>query len=444
MQNKHVEWRFGCNMVVSSQCNISFDSNDVLARANFTSHDVSLASICESSSIYPQVLSTYQRLVQDGITLYVAPHVAYTSRTPSCVAFGVFDGFHVGHQRLLHKTLESAHAHNLTSAVVTFDPDPSSVLHSQAPASCALDLDACLLTTKQRLELIARTHVDLIVVVAFTPALAKLEYQKFLTDVVMKCLAPRIIHVGSDFKMGYRGQGDIAALRAFGSLHDIDVFGHGLAVDNEVVISATLIRTLLQNGDIDLATRYLTRFYSLSGKVVHGRGKGSGFGFATANILCQANHCVPQSGVYMACVVCQNHIYPAAVNVGISPTFSSEIYENGQGNAQDNLQNVAQNNAQHNSQVSFEKTVQDNTQKNVCDSKRRALPRQGFLEAHLLGFTGDIYGQTVDVIFIKRMRNAHKFESVSALVKAVHDNIKEVKNCLGETGIEVYRYGNGR
>jgi len=423
-------------MVVSSQRNISFDSNDVLARANFTSHDVSLASICESSSIYPQVLSTYQRLVQDGITLYVAPHVVYTSRAPSCVAFGVFDGFHVGHQRLLHKTLESAHAHNLTSAVVTFDPDPSSVLHSQAPASCALDLDACLLTTKQRLELIARTHIDLIVVVAFTPALAKLEYQKFLTDVVMKHLAPRIIHVGTDFKMGYRGQGDISALRAFGSLHDIDVFGHRLAADNEVVISATLIRTLLQNGDIALATRYLTRFYSLSGKVIHGRGKGSGFGFATANILCQANHCVPQSGVYMACVVCQHHIYPAAVNVGISPTFSSEFYEN----EQDNLQN----NAQHNSQVSFEKTVQDNTQKNVCDSKRRALPRQGFLEAHLLGFTGDIYGQTVDVIFIKRMRDVHKFESVSALIKAVHDNIKEVKNCLGETGIEVYRYGNRR
>jgi possible FAD synthetase len=419
-------------MVVSSQRNISFDSNDVLARANFTSHDVSLASICESSSIYPQVLSTYQRLVQDGITLYVAPHVAYTSRTPSCVAFGVFDGFHVGHQRLLHKTLESAHAHNLTSAVVTFDPDPSSVLHSQAPASCALDLDACLLTTKQRLELIARTHVDLIVVVAFTPALAKLEYQKFLTDVVMKCLAPRIIHVGSDFKMGYRGQGDIAALRAFGSLHDIDVFGHGLAVDNEVVISATLIRTLLQNGDIDLATRYLTRFYSLSGKVIHGRGKGSGFGFATANILCQANHCVPQPGVYMACVVCQNHIYPAAVNVGISPTFSSEIYENEQGKVQDNLQNNAQNGSQ------------DNVEKTTHDSRRRLLSRQGFLEAHLLGFTGDIYGQTVDVIFVKRMRDARKFESVSALIKVVHDNIKEVKNCLGETGIEVYRYGNRR
>lgn len=419
-------------MVVSSQRNISFDSNDVLARANFTSHDVSLASICESSSIYPQVLSTYQRLVQDGITLYVAPHVAYTSRTPSCVAFGVFDGFHVGHQELLRKTLESAHAHNLTSAVVTFDPDPSFVLHSQAPASCALDLDACLLTTEQRLELIARTHVDLIVVVAFTPALAKLEYQKFLTDVVMKCLAPRIIHVGADFKMGYRGQGDIAALRAFGSLHDIDVFGHGLAVDNEVVISATLIRTLLQNGDIDLATRYLTRFYSLSGKVIHGRGKGSGFGFATANILCQANHCVPQPGVYMACVVCQNHIYPAAVNVGISPTFSSEIYENEQGKVPDNLQNNAQNGSQ------------DNVEKTTHDSRRRALPRQGFLEAHLLGFTGDIYGQTVDVIFIKRMRDVHKFESVSALIKAVHDNIKEVKNCLGETGIEVYRYGNRR
>lgn len=419
-------------MVVSSQRNISFDSNDVLARANFTSHDVSLASICESSSIYPQVLSTYQRLVQDGITLYVAPHVAYTSRTPSCVAFGVFDGFHVGHQRLLHKTLESAHAHNLTSAVVTFDPDPSSVLHIQAPASCALDLDACLLTTKQRLELIARTHVDLIVVVAFKPALAKLEYQKFLTDVVMKCLAPRIIHVGADFKMGYRGQGDIAALRVFGSLHDIDVFGHRLAADNEVVISATLIRTLLQNGDIALATRYLTRFYSLSGKVIHGRGKGSGFGFATANILCQANHCVPQSGVYMACVVCQHHIYPAAVNVGISPTFSSEFYENELGKAQDNLQNNSQNGSQ------------DNVEKTTHDSRRRALPRQGFLEAHLLGFTGDIYGQTVDVIFIKRMRDVHKFESVSALIKAVHDNIKEVKNCLGETGIEVYRYGNRR
>ena len=419
-------------MVVSSQRNISCDSNDDASAVNFTSHDVSLASICESSSIYPQVLSTYQRLEQDGITLYVSPHVAYTSRTPSCVAFGVFDGFHVGHQELLRKTLESAHAHNLASAVVTFDPDPSFVLHSQAPASCALDLDACLLTTEQRLELIARTHVDLIVVVAFTPVLAKLEYQKFLTDVVMKHLAPRIIHVGTDFKMGYRGQGDISALRAFGSLHDIDVFGHRLAADNEVVISATLIRTLLQNGDIDLATRYLTRFYSLSGKVIHGRGKGSGFGFATANILCQANHCVPQSGVYMACVVCQNHIYPAAVNVGISPTFSSEIYENEQGKVQDNLQNNSQNGSQ------------DNVEKTTHDSKRRALPRQGFLEAHLLGFTGDIYGQTVDVIFIKRMRNAHKFESVSALVKAVHDNIKEVKNCLGETGIEVYRYGNRR
>lgn len=419
-------------MVRSSQRNISCDSNDDASAVNFTSHDVSLASICESSSIYPQVLSTYQRLEQDGITLYVSPHVAYTSRTPSCVAFGVFDGFHVGHQELLRKTLESAHAHNLASALVTFDPDPSFVLHSQAPASCALDLDACLLTTEQRLELIARTHVDLIVVVAFTPVLAKLEYQKFLTDVVMKHLAPRIIHVGTDFKMGYRGQGDISALRAFGSLHDIDVFGHRLAADNEVVISATLIRTLLQNGDIALATRYLTRFYSLSGKVIHGRGKGSGFGFATANILCQANHCVPQSGVYMACVVCQNHIYPAAVNVGISPTFSSEIYENEQGKVQDNLQNNSQNGSQ------------DNVEKTTHDSRRRLLSRQGFLEAHLLGFTGDIYGQTVDVIFVKRMRDARKFESVSALIKVVHDNIKEVKNCLGETGIEVYRYGNRR
>lgn len=419
-------------MVVSSQRNISCDSNDDASAANFTSHDVSLASICESSFIYPQVLLTYQRLVQDGIILYVSPHVAYTPRTSVCVAFGVFDGFHVGHQELLRKTLESAHAHNLASAVVTFDPDPSFVLHSQAPASCALDLDACLLTTEQRLELIARTHVDLIVVVAFTPVLAKLEYQKFLTDVVMKHLAPRIIHVGTDFKMGYRGQGDISALRAFGSLHDIDVFGHRLAADNEVVISATLIRTLLQNGDIALATRYLTRFYSLSGKVIHGRGKGSGFGFATANILCQANHCVPQSGVYMACVVCQHHIYPAAVNVGISPTFSSEFYENEQGKVQDNLQNNAQNGSQ------------DNVEKTTHDSRRRLLSRQGFLEAHLLGFTGDIYGQTVDVIFVKRMRDARKFESVSALIKVVHDNIKEVKNCLGETGIEVYRYGNRR
>ncbi len=413
---------------MSSQRNISCDNNHGRAHANLTSHDVSLASICESSSIYPQALTAYKRIVQDGITLYVSPQFTYTPHTPACVAFGVFDGFHVGHQRLLHKTLESAHAHNLASAVVTFDPDPSFVLRSHAPASCALDLDACLLTTNQRLELIARTHVDLIMVVSFTPALAKLSYQKFLSDVVMKCLELRIIHVGTDFKMGYRGQGDIAALRAFGSLYDIEVFGHTLAVDNEVVISATLIRTLLQNGHIDLATSYLTRFYFLSGKVVHGRGRGSGFGFATANILCQANHCVPQSGVYMACVVCQNHIYPAAVNVGISPTFSSEIYEDSQ--------SKTQNKVLDNTQV--------NAQDNAHDSKRCPLSPQGFLEAHLLGFTGVIYGQTVDVIFIKRMRDAQKFESVSALIKAVHDNIETVKTCLGESGIEVYRYGNRR
>lgn len=292
-----------------------------------------------------------------------------------CVCtIGAFDGVHKGHRYLVADTLADARERGCRSVIVTFDPDPGDVLAPDKPARR-------LLACPDRIRLLSTLGVDGIIAFPFNSQLQHTGYEPFVLDVLLGACRAISIHVGSDFRMGDKNAGDVAKISEVGAAHGIDVYGIELLARGGERLSATRIRRLLLAGELDQATSLLGRCHYVRGHVEHGRGEGTSFGFPTANVVCDLADCMPAPGVY-ACFVRHDGVaWPAAVNVGAPPTFSE--------------------------------------------------PRPAFLEANLCGFTGDLYGADVEVIFVKYLRPSCKFDSLADLKCAVQANIAWVCENLG-------------
>lgn len=305
----------------------------------------------------------------------------------TCVcAVGAFDGVHLGHRELLARARREAVARGARAVAVTFSPDPADVLGDPLPSSR-------LLRVEDRVALILASGIRTVVVFDFDKAFASLTYGEFAAHALREVLDPACLVVGSDFRLGAKGAGTVGALSELGRDHGFGVVGVDLLASGGAPVSATRIRGLVREGRVERAAGLLSRPHRVVGRVAHGRGEGSAFGFPTANIGLDAADCLPEQGVYAAlCVPLGGRgrrAFPAAVNVGAPPTFGAPE------------------------------------------------DAPAFVEANLLGFSGDLYGSEVACLFMRWLRDSRPFTSLDELRTTVLGNIDWVARTFGDQGISL-------
>ena len=275
---------------------------------------------------------------------------------PTAVALGVFDGIHLGHRAILGRAVELADARGLEGVACTFDPHPMEVLQ---PGRAPLPLT----TLADRLALIGGTGITTTVVIAFTREVSGMEPEAFVESVLLGVLRAREVVVGFNHRFGRAARGDARLLEALGPRLGLGVHVVPPTTVDGVGVSSSEIRAALAQGDLQRAARLLGRDYTVGGEVVHGAGRGQSLGFPTANIRAELPLPLP-AGVYVGRADIGSAAYTAVVNIGVRPTFG------------------------------------DST---------------SAVEAHLLDFSGDLYGRRMRLTFLRRLREERRFPSVEAL-----------------------------
>ncbi|MBR3258576.1 MAG: riboflavin biosynthesis protein RibF [Eggerthellaceae bacterium] len=299
------------------------------------------------------------------VTLDIAQGGDFFAGT-SCV-FGVFDGFHVGHQLMVAEALATK-PEGERAIAITFDIDPDEVF---APNRLKK-----ILTNEDRLAALAASGVDAVAVLPFSREFAALSPEAFL-EAVFGEGAPAFVHVGVDFAFGRFGSGHVDDMRAWGEPRGMTVVGHELFRMDDGPITATRIRGLLAEGRVGEANRLLGRPYALSGNVVHGRGSGAVFGIPTANLDVRQTHICVGDGVYGCRAEVDGAPYNAAVCIGIPPTFEDEAKQQ--------------------------------------------------VEVHLIDFDGDLYGRDLRIEFLQFIRPNRVFSGIDELVATLRDNIATIR-----------------
>ncbi|MWV50357.1 bifunctional riboflavin kinase/FAD synthetase [Rathayibacter sp. VKM Ac-2803] len=294
---------------------------------------------------------------------------------PSAVTIGKFDGVHSGHRAVIGTLHERARERGLAAVVVTFDRNPLSVI---APEKCP----PALVGNEQKLELLAGTGVDATLLLTFDEAFRSLTAEEFVQQVLVDALEARIVLVGSDFRFGARGAGDVDRLRALGEVHGFTVeLIDDVRPEHGRRVSSTWIRELLADGDIEHATRLLGHEPVVRGVVVHGAKRGRELGFPTANLSPESQGLIPADGVYAGRLTAEGRTYPAAISVGSNPTFVG------------------------------------------------VPPKQ--VEAFVLDETLDLYDLVVDVAFVSRIRGQVAYEGIEPLIRQMNDDVTRVRTVLG-------------
>ncbi|MGI8742665.1 MAG: bifunctional riboflavin kinase/FAD synthetase [Bryobacteraceae bacterium] len=235
---------------------------------------------------------------------------------PCAVTIGNFDGVHAGHRHIMRRVVAIAREHGWTPAVLTFDPHPAKVV--------APDRAPRLLTTlDQRCQLMRQEGIERILVLPFTPELAKLTPEEFVPQILADKMQARAVLVGDNFRFGHRASGDTRLLRELGERYGFTTeIVNGVRRHNRVV-SSTEIRRLIEQGSVGLACRLLERPYALEGEVVSGHGVGSKQTVPTLNLNTQAE-VLPAAGVYVTCTHADQRHWQSITNVGFRPTFDGD------------------------------------------------------------------------------------------------------------------------
>lgn len=291
------------------------------------------------------------------------------------VTIGAYDGVHLGHRAVIRQVRDRAAELGALSVVVTFDRHPASVVRPDAAPRL-------LTTPEQKIELLSQTGVDAVVVVPFSAEQAKETPVDFVTRVLVDALRAQAVIVGSDFHFGHMRQGNVTLLREMGERHDFTCEPIVLVPRADGVnepVSSTAIRRALAGGEIDSATRMLGRAHEVRGVVIEGDQRGRTIGFPTANVNIPAGMCLPADGVYAGIYRRPDGTeHSCAINLGRRPTF----YAN-----------------------------QD----------------YSLLEAYLLDFTGDLYGEDASVQFVAFLRSEKQFGGLDELKEQLVKDIESAR-----------------
>lgn len=295
---------------------------------------------------------------------------------PCVVTIGKFNGVHLGHIEMIRLTRELAAASGCASVVMTFDRHPAALLH---PERVPEDITGI----ERRLELIAESGVDATLIQPFTDAFAQLSPREFVSTILASTFAASTVVVGRDFRFGHRAEGTVDMLRELGVEFGFDVrVMDDIRPDGQERVSSSLVRRLLEDGDVERANLLLGRLHGMRGEVVHGDARGREIGFPTANLSHQASGFLPGDGVYAGWLTDDDGTrYPVAISVGTNPTFAGE--------------------------------------------------RHRRVEAFVLDRTLDLYGHTVVVEFVERIRGMAKFDGVDALISQMDDDVLQTRAVLG-------------
>jgi riboflavin kinase / FMN adenylyltransferase len=290
---------------------------------------------------------------------------------PAAVALGTFDGIHLAHRAILAAAVARARASGRRAVACTFEPHPVEVLHpGQAPAPIS--------TLAERLELLAETGVDATVILDFTPELAAIEPEAFVKNVLLDRLHAHDVVVGYNHTFGRGARGNAQLLQELAGRLGFRAHVVPPLMLDGIPVSSSEIRAALRAGDVERAGRYLGRRYTIAGEIVQGAGRGRELGFPTANVKPDRGVLVA-SGVYACRVLIGGERHAAVVNIGMRPTFG-------------------------------EATL--------------------VVEAHLLDFSGSLYGRQVGLEFISRLRDERRFQGPEALREQIGRDIAAARELL--------------
>ena len=292
----------------------------------------------------------------------------------SATTVGFFDGVHRGHQAVIGRVVRVARERGLRPIVVSFDRHPREIL---TPGNVPL----LLTSLRRKAGLIEGVGVEALVVLEFTEEFSRWPPEAFVERVLSAGLRTRHAAVGQNFTFGHRAAGNVEVLTRLGGVHGFKVEGVPLLEIDGRPVSSTSIREALSAGDLEWPETALGRRYVVEGTVVRGAGRGKGLGFPTANLFTPPGIQLPGRGVYACRVVLDEGSWPAAVNVGINPTFGGEPLH---------------------------------------------------IEAHLLGFEGDLLGSVLAVEFWRRLRDEQRFDSPGRLAEQIAEDVRYTAGLVGQ------------
>jgi len=291
------------------------------------------------------------------------------------ITIGNFDGVHLGHQALFHNLIEKAIALNGTSIAMTFEPHPIRVLKKN-------NHPPLITLYEQKVELIEKAGLDVLICIPFTQEFAAIPAKEFVEDILVKRIGIKAIAVGKDYTFGKNREGNLGLLKTLGNQCGFEVIViDELHISNTYPerISSTKIRELVMAGKVAESKKLLGRYYQIRGKVEVGRDRGGKLlGFPTANINLY-DELRPKIGVYAVIVECKGENFKGVANIGYSPTFDDYIFT---------------------------------------------------VEAHILDFKENIYGQKIRVNFIDRLRDEKKFSNISELSEQIKKDIIKARKLL--------------
>lgn len=294
-------------------------------------------------------------------------------QTPSVVTIGTFDGVHIGHQKIIKKLTKKALEEHLISVVLTFFPHPRMVLQ-QNPNIEMLN------TITERKEILSDLDLDYIYVKEFTKEFADLSARDFVKSILVDTLHAKYVIIGYDHQFGKNRSANIDDLKRFGAEFGFQVEEIPAQDVDDVAVSSTKIRTALKTGDITTANSFLGYNYYINGTVVRGKGFGKKMEFPTANINVPDTYkLIPENGVYVISSIYQGQVIYGMMNIGVNPTFEAD-----------------------------KKTI----------------------EAHFFDFDKDLYGERLKIVFLDRLRDEHKFESVEALIAQLRQDRNNAKQII--------------
>ena len=293
-----------------------------------------------------------------------------TSFREGFVSIGNFDGVHCGHQAMVATLVQRAREKNVPAVALTFDPHPTELLRPDAAPPR-------LTTMKHRAELLEHYGVDCVIVVPTTSRFLTMSAEDFFHTIIRTELQALGLVEGPNFFFGRNRSGSITVLRQFCNNHGLSLDIIPPVIVDEQLVSSSVIRSLITDGDITESVRLLGHPYRLSGIVGHGAERGRTIGFPTANLM-ECTTLIPAEGVYAATTVVDGKQYAAAVNIGPNPTFGESAKK---------------------------------------------------IEAHLLDFSGHLYDRNIDLDFIRRIRDVQRFSSVDELRAQLRSDLDAVRAC---------------
>ena len=289
----------------------------------------------------------------------------------SIIAIGNFDGVHRGHQEIFKLGKKIAKKNKTKFGVVTFSPLPSEFFQKQKNNNRITRDDI-------KIDLLKKNKVNFVFVCNFNKKFYNISAEQFVKDTIVKKLNATYVLVGKNFRFGHKRKGSVSLLKKYGKIYNYKVLDLKLSKQNKIKISSTRIRSAIEQGNLELATKLLGRNWSIKEKVVPGRKVGRSLGFRTANIEIK-NNINPKTGVYAVRALVNNKKYAGVANFGVAPTFSRN------------------------------KIV---------------------LEINLFKKIPPFYGKTVEVFFIKRIRDEKKFKNRILLISQIKKDITKAKQIL--------------